>query len=664
MTLRRLALAAIGATMVALVVLRYPPPESLSFDPRLFLAFDSGKAGLVLRGLAGLLALNLAAFGLGGPLRRRLFGGRPGAIARIEALALGFVVLADLVLLLAALRLLDGAVLATLVLVPAAAGAHRLWRERPARFSQPAWLWLAGAALVASPLLAAWVPDYGWDAFAYHLAIPERYLFRNRIVLTPLFPHSAFPHTVEMLYLLALAFDPGPLAKLLHLEFGVLAAAAAWALASRHSQRAGMLAVAILAADPLFNWELAVAYNDLAACLFALLAAGAWLDQRAGEPRALWRCGLFAGACLAVRYPAGTVPLSLMAATLVAGGSWQLRLKRALVIGGLATAVLAPWLLRNLALTGNPVAPALQRVFHEPGREFFDPLALEQGIVFTRGVGMGRGLDDLLLLPLNITLRARLDAYDAFGFRLGPLVVIGTLACLLLPVARASPTARPLLLLAGSLVLLWFYSFQEPRYLLPALGLLAVAGAVGLDAWLSGGGRRWAWAWLWLIPIAALFHTQREAALLLPYRYGYTLGALSVEAFESQEPALVAAKRLRAVLGPGDRLLLVYENRGYFCRGLDYVLVNWPELMLMLHREPDATAFRGRLDALGVTHVLVNPENLRRYRTWFVPGWSERDFAEDLRRLQLFLDRETVPVLSERDVFVRMLRPGVARSGS
>ena len=43
--------------------------------------------------------------------------------------------------------------------------------------------------------------------------------------MTPLFPHSAFPQTVEMLYLLALSLDSGTLAKLIHLQFGVLTAA-------------------------------------------------------------------------------------------------------------------------------------------------------------------------------------------------------------------------------------------------------------------------------------------------------------------------------------------------------------------------------------------------------------------------------------------------------
>ena len=649
--------------MLAVVIARYPPGPGLSFDPRLFLAFDPKKALLVLRGLLGLLVLNLAAYGLGRPLRGRL-GALGSRLATIEALALGLLVLADVVLLLAALRLLQPALLGTLLLVLAAVGGGYAWRDRPRSWPRPGWLWFAGAALLVSPLLGAWVPDYGWDGFAYHLAIPERYLFRNRIVLTPLFPHSAFPHTVEMLYLLAIAFDPGALAKLLNLELGVLVAGTACALASRGSRRAGLLALAILLADPLFNWELGVAYNDLAACLFALLAAAALLEHQAeGDTKPLLRCGIFAGACLATRYPGGTVLLAMLLVVGFERAPWRLRLRRVLVVGGLATLVFAPWLARNLVLTGNPVAPVLQGIFHAPGHEFFDPAALAQEVNYTRNVGMGRGWDKLLLLPVNITLRPRIGFYDAFGFRLGPLSVVAVLACLLLAAARATSAARLFLKLAAILTLLWFYTFQEPRYLLPALALVAVAGGIGLDHWLPA--KRGRSALLWLLPAVALLHTQWEAALLLPYRYGYALGALSVEGFEAQEPALAAARPLRRLLGPGDRLLLVYENRGYFYRGLDYVLVKWAEVLRLVHEDREPAAFRRRLEAMGVTHLLVNTNNMSRFRNWIgpVPGWSAEEQDEDLRRLLAFVNQETTPVFSDRGVFVRRLRPATGPPG-
>ena len=122
------------------------------------------------------------------------------------------------------------------------------------------------------------------------------------------------------------------------------------------------------------------------------------------------------------------------------------------------------------------------------------------------------------------------------------------------------------------------------------------------------------------------------AALLLPYRYGYALGRLPVAGFEAQEPALAVVPALRRVMAPGDRLLPIYENRGFFYRDLDYLTVNWPELMMMVHESRSARAFADRLAALGVTYVLVNPNNLSHYRTW---SWrdtpAEHDRARALR---------------------------------
>jgi hypothetical protein len=113
-------------------------------------------------------------------------------------------------------------------------------------------------------------------------------------------------------------------------------------------------------------------------------------------------------------------------------------------------------------------------------------------------------------------------------------------------------------------------------------------------------------------------------------------------------------------MGPGDRLLPIYENRGFFYRGLDYVTVNWPELMMIVHDSPTPKAFADRLAALGVTHVLVNPNNISRYRTWYVEGYGPAEHEADLARLEAFLARYTTPVIEDRRVIVRRLNPPAA----
>jgi hypothetical protein len=660
---RRAAFGLCGVTLVAAALVRYPPERPVPLPPGLLGWPDGRKLAAVLLALAGLLALDLAAYAAGRPLHRRLRPAQPPSLpAWLEQMALGFLALAGGALALAALHALYAPLITGVVVALAGAGGFLAWRDgrhvagRPTRGG---WLIAGGAfVLLVSPLLAAWVPDYGWDAFTYHLALPERYLFRNRIVVSPLLPHSAFPQTVEMLYLVALSLGSGALAKLIHLQFGVLTALAVYAMARAVSRRAGLLAVIILVADPLLDWELTVAYNDLAAAFFALLAAAALAEWRRTEtPEDLRMAAILAGACVSVRYPAAVVPAAMAALLALAPPwrGWRPRWTACATFAGIVALVLSPWLLRNLVFTGNPISPAAQSLFHAPGHEYFAPVAIAQSVVHARVVGMGRGLDDLLLLPVNLTLRARVGDYVGFGFRIGVLYVVGLLAFLLTRTGRPAAAAATGLTLAGLVTLLWFFTVQEPRYLLPALALVAIAGGVGLDAVLAGGRR--VQALVGLVLLVALVHTQWSAALLLPWRYGYALGSLSVQTLEAQEPALAIVPALRRAMAVGDRLLLVYEPRGFFYRGLDYVPAAPPEVMQLVHEAASPEVLRDRLTSLGVTHVLVNVNNASRYPTWYVDGYGPPDHERALARLDAFLARHTLPVLEGRRVLVRRLKP-------
>ncbi|HYU43374.1 MAG TPA: hypothetical protein VEQ84_14595, partial [Vicinamibacteria bacterium] len=451
-------------------------------------AFRADAAIAVLHACAGLLFINMAAWGLATPLRR-LFPAEDGPLIVPIRLGLGLLLVAHGVLLLAAFHLLVPAAMAALLAVPSAFCLIAAWPGRlRAEGSRRSWplsavLWPCGLLVVAS-LPQAFVPVYGWDALTYHLAVPERYLFHNEIYMSRFSVFGAFPLAVEMLYTIALALHGPALAKLIHLELGVLVLWAAVAIGSSRSWRGGRLAAALLLADPLFLWETTVAYNDLALALYALLATQALVDFRGRRDAAsLVRCGLFAGGCVATRYPGALVPLCL--ATVLAFDARRrgarATLRAIAVIFGLTLLVASPWLARNAVLTGNPVAPLFQGLV-QPGAEYFDPVAIEQQIAFSRSIGMGRGLGSLLLLPWNVTMRSVAGLYGgSFGFRVGPLYPIALVAVLLVPAARRSAFARLAMPVTGALALSWWATTQEARYLLPALALLAVAGGEAVD---------------------------------------------------------------------------------------------------------------------------------------------------------------------------------------
>src|SRR5262245_49639994 len=177
-----------AAAALAWYVTRYPwsgPP----LDPAALSLPNPGKLWRALTVLAWWILFNAAVLGFGAPLRKRLLGQCQRELRVPQIFALGCLALSYLTLACAALHLLSTPLLLTLLLVPACAALGMAWRSRT---DVVAWLRNLprgalgiGAVLLVNPVLAAFVPEYGWDAFVYHLAIPERYLFSNGIWLSP-----------------------------------------------------------------------------------------------------------------------------------------------------------------------------------------------------------------------------------------------------------------------------------------------------------------------------------------------------------------------------------------------------------------------------------------------------------------------------------------------
>ena len=667
------AVVTVGLALVAAHAWLHPPARDLVADGAP-LGLAVGKLAAMLQALATLAAIDLAALAIGTPLWRRLRPAPQPLVASLPPrLALGLLVLANAVLALAALHLLIEPALAALVAVPiavAAPAALRALRARPAS-SRPrrrsiAWIALAAVAAVvaAGPLLDAFVPRYGWDALTYHLSVPERYLWGHKIWFTRFSLYSAFPLDVEMLYALGMGLGSAAVAKLVNLQFGVLALWTLALLGRRASPRAALFAVAIVLADPLFAWELGVAYTDLAGGLYALLAFDALVDAApALDGRALARLAIFGGACVAIRLPALLVPAALTLTLAVAAhGRGARALGRAVAVVAAGVAVeMAPWLLRTAAFTGNPLAPAWQ----PRSAPYFDPKVVAQMLALSRSIGIGHGLSAIVSLPWRLFVASRPGVYSGgFGFDVGPLylgaLVAALVAALTIAELRRDPRFRAALATAGLIAAGWFYTSQEARYLVPALLLVALAGALALDALAARADRGAVRALVWALPVAAVAVTQAPRLASLPARLAVALGPLSPDEYEEAEAAPRLAARLRQSLPPDARVLLVLESRSFYFRGLDFIpyhpLEGSPVLDLV-HDAADARALRCELAALGVTHVVVNLEQTRRFHPVPIAGYGAAEYTADLGRLRRFLDEWAEPMAREGGVVAARLRP-------
>lgn len=669
----RLIVASGAVLFFAEYVRRYPPDLSpVAWEAMGSLRFD--KLWAVLAAVSTLCAITLGAWCAGACLRRL---GPRLALSRAEGalleLGLGFLALSMAVLVLAAAHLLHRAAFLVLLAVPVLIEAARLvsrrrrlvgaWRIRhPGR--------VLGAAAVASLLLAtgflsAFSPELGFDAWTYHLALPERYLFENGVSVTPFSVASVYPANMEMLYLLALGVGNEAVAKLLNFEFAVLVLAVVALAGRRVSPRVGWLAPLVLLADPLFLDELGWAYSDLMAAFYAGLAFVAMVAWGEAPRRShLVYCGVLVGAVLGTRYAGAVVLFAVWGGLLIDGRhTWGARTRACVWVGAVAFLVVLPWLVRNFVLVGDPVSPMFQGLFYPPQGEYFAPVSVAQHVKLSREfVGHGRGLLQFLAGPWNVTMETTPGVLtESFGFLIGPFHFVALVGALLLRDVRRDPRARQLLGVAAVYYVVWFLTFQESRYLLPLFPVTAFLGGMVFARLLPAAGEalqglRWVVVGIFVL---ALLLAQTRSLARLPFYYGVALGSTSREAVLGQSASIRAADLLRSRFGPGDRLLLFYEPRGYMYRGLDYVpffTVESSPVLQLLHDAKDSRALRCALQDLGVTYVLVNLENVRHGARMFVDGYRAEDHREALKRFDGMLAVWGQQVFAEDDVRLFRLR--------
>lgn len=454
----------------------------------------------VLHALTGAAALLhaalffLAGWGFGATLLgRRTPAGGTGALVRVAVGtgALGYVAFA-----LGILGLLHGWLLLGVLLAGGALAVRRL----PGRFAAATRGRLLtgsgaggrvflgiGAAAAGFALLGALLPEVEYDALWYHLAFPARYLQHARLVDIPWEHMSPTPQHVELLYAYGLVFGDARTAKLIHLGFGLLAAAWAGLLAAHYvGRRWAPLAAALFLTAPTVLWEMTTAYNELPLAFVGTGAAALLLEWRRRPARhLLLLAGTLLGIGLAGKHLAFffLAPLALYVLLAPAPGAARpprQRVAEAALLCGVALVVALPWYVRAWVYTGNPLFPMFYEPLTTAGVEIrrWDAQAERGWAAAMARYGAGRGVLDLLLVPWRTT-------WDGVRFAgsLGPAWLL-FLPLLALVWHRVHRGVRLLAALGVVYYLLWISpisSFQV-RYLVPVLPVAAVVAAAVVRA--------------------------------------------------------------------------------------------------------------------------------------------------------------------------------------
>lgn len=225
--------------------------------------------------------------------------------------------------------------------------------------------------------------------------------------------------------------------------------------------------------------------------------------------------GLLVGSAVGLKLPEAPFALGFAAALLVLPGDWRHCVSRlaAGALGGIAgfASFEAVWMVAMTRLTGNPIFPYFNQVFHSP-------LALAAPYRDLRFIP--HGLAHQLLFPLLFSFDWRVaDDLPFHDIRVGVAYVLLVAALPLGLIARrrdnklvAPDVAAALFAFAGVSYIAWLRAFAIYRYilLLELLSPLLIAAAIGL----------WPISARWRIGIAAaiLVWVQASTRVLAPER--------------------------------------------------------------------------------------------------------------------------------------------------
>ena len=326
-------------------------------------------------------------------------------------------------------------------------------------------MYLAGAALAfygALYLINALAPELEPDAIAYHLGLTSEYVrlggFPGRVGF-----YEMLPQGFEMLFVPAFAFGQHSAARLVHCAFLLATVPLMLRIGRRLELPEGVVlaAAALYFCAPMTGVTGTSAYTDAGGVFFTLATFYAllvWRDTR--DVRYLAPAGITAGFCYAIKFPGGLV--AILAVVFVVAAERGIRARQLALLTGMALAVAAPWILRDVIMTGNPVAPLFNRLFPNP---YFHP-SMERDLAAS--LGSWRGVP-YWRVPYELMVGG------TFAGTMGPVFFALPLGLL----ALRKRAGRLCWLAAALLALPWFWN-KDARFLMPALPFLAMALALAV----------------------------------------------------------------------------------------------------------------------------------------------------------------------------------------
>jgi len=329
--------------------------------------------------------------------------------------------------------------------------------------------------------------------------------------------------------------------------------------------------------------------------------------------------------------------------------NWGYWLGSSIFISVVAVAVASPWFVKNVLFTRNPVYPLAWGIFDggewsaENARFYFEKSTLK-GYHPCHDRHIAETLRHLVMTPWQATIHwwlapdRRQPGYE--DHFLGPIFLlwIPLLLRVLMDIKHRTPREGPLrltVLFAFAYGVLWYFTYQSNRLLIPAIAVLSVLIAYSLAVAERTARLLTAMA-TWILLAACLYNLEWSAEFVFrettrkPSPAAYVLGFQSRDGYIRQAfPPYAMFQMMPAHVGAGEKVLFVGEYRTARCP-VEWRSSDWFDTPLILHhirQTPDNDTLLDQLLAEGTRWIFLNEDELAKYeKDFFQPRFSKAEW--------------------------------------
>lgn len=435
---------------------------------------------MLIKPLIWLMLISMSSWGWGCYLLSHLNGRHEASDHRFffpYVLGTGCVILLTFVLLLLGLM---NVVAVFIMLLPGLYCAVKQWPNHRNTINIYYVLLLA---VIISEFLPAFAyvlrPEVAADSLSYHLPYAKFLAQNQSLAVNEFLRYPLNTLNFNLLYVIAYLVDGEILARMFH---GMAALAVAiglveWGVKTNRAL-AGVFASFIWLSTVIVTKLLSSAYIDLGLAMFVFAAALPFLLIKKEQDDIDWQISaIFLGLAVGTKY------LGLMYVPLFAAWFWVISKNPRYVAYYVLVSLLvgSPWYLYNVWVSGNPVHPFLQNLFGywlwtaEDLRRQGDDLLIKHGV--------DRTWLELIKLPYHFAEDKYIKHGGISGLMIWGLVIS--------PLMLLVKTYRWLACFVLINVVLWFFTSQILRYLLPVFPLIAILAAVSILQPLTWLAKKW-----------------------------------------------------------------------------------------------------------------------------------------------------------------------------